>query len=61
MSNESNADHDTRDHDDPRLAEPTGETGMPGEVIDDPHNQPGDQPVEGDRPSRTDLERDPQT
>ena len=50
---------DSGEHLDPRLEEPEGDRGMPGEVIDTPSNMPGDQPVDDRGPNKTDLERDP--
>lgn len=41
--------------DDPRLGEPEGEQGMPGELIDTDSNLPGDQPVEDDPPTVSEV------
>lgn len=38
---------------DPRLGQPHGEQGMPGEVMDSDANMPGDQPEGDTPPSRT--------
>lgn len=51
---------DHGDHTDPRLADPIGERGLPGEVIDSPANMPGDQPIDEERPNKTDLESEPE-
>ena len=41
--------------DDPRLGEPEGDQGMPGELIDADSNLPGDQSVEDDPPTVSEL------
>ncbi len=40
---------------DPRLDEPEGDDGMPGELIDGDANLPGDQPVEDDPPTVSEV------
>lgn len=49
------ADHEPNDEPttDPRMQEPDGDRGIPGEVIDTAHNMPGDQPEDDTPPSRT--------
>lgn len=49
-------DQDDRRHD-PRLEEP-GTDDMPGELVDTPDNQPGDQP-DDHPPTKTDVEQEP--
>lgn len=48
-------DDTTREHEDPRLDEPEGNEGMPGELIDGDANLPGDQPVEDDPPTVSEV------
>lgn len=43
------------EHEDPRLQHVHGNQGMPGEVIDSPHNMPGDQPLEDDPPTVSEV------
>ena len=53
MSNPEDAPEQSNDTADPRLHEPEGDEGMPGPLVDTPHNIPGDQPVDDTPPSRT--------
>ena len=46
---------DDKGADDPRLGEPEGDEGMPAELIDDDSNLPGDQPVEDDPPTVSEV------
>ena len=40
---------------DPRTHEVEGDEGMPGEVVDTDANMPGDQPIEDDPPSVSEM------
>ncbi len=40
---------------DPRLDEPDGNEGMPAELVDTPTNMPGDQPIEDDPPTVSEV------
>ncbi|NND74907.1 MAG: hypothetical protein HKN44_07850 [Ilumatobacter sp.] len=43
------------DIDDPRLHHPCGDEGMPGELVDTPANMPGDQPLDDDPPTVSEV------
>ena len=54
MTSEPTPDDDNGPED-PRLREPKGEQGMPAELIDSDSNLPGDQPVEDDPPTVSEV------
>jgi hypothetical protein len=41
--------------DDPRLGHPHGDEGMPGELLDTAANMPGDQPLDDDPPTVSEV------
>lgn len=52
---DTDANQPESDVEDPRLDQPVGDRGMPGELIDTPSNMPGDQPIEDDPPTVSEL------